>query len=99
LNKSSFTGVIQEMVPIKSDSLGLLPGREIIRIQIRLEETAAIDGFPNILKEKEGQVLTLFSETNHEFFTPGNRLKGIAEYKGDHLSRMFWILNPQPLSL
>ncbi|MEW6187178.1 MAG: SPOR domain-containing protein [Thermodesulfobacteriota bacterium] len=98
LNKTAITGVLQEIVSIRSDSIGLPPGREMVRIRIRLEETGAIDTFPNILKEKEGQILTLFSETNQNFFIPGKRIKGTAEYKGDHLSRMFWILDPKPLS-
>lgn len=97
-NKAAFTGVIQEVVPVPSESLGLPPGKSLLRLNIFLEETRPLEGSPNILKEKEGENLTLFSDSSLSFYRPGLRISAVAEYRGGPTARLYWIMTPRPVS-
>ncbi len=75
--------------------MGLPPGKKIYRLKIQVEESKEIKGFPDFLKEKEGELVTVFSETSPPFFQPGNKITAVAEYRGDRFSRFTWIIKPQ----
>lgn|GEM_PF-3424145 len=91
--RAALTGLVQEAVPVSSESLGLPPGRAILRLTLRVEETKAVENAPNILKDKEGAVLTLFSENPSPLLRPGQRIFAIVEYRGDLRTRLFWLVS------
>lgn len=94
VNRAAFTGVIQELQVVPSETLGLPPGKEIFRLLLLLEETHAVGGQPNILKEKEGGRLALFSEVCPPFLKIGNRISAFAEYKENASGRLYWLVSP-----
>jgi hypothetical protein len=95
INQAMLRGTIREINSVASDQLGLPSGKNVYRLIILVEETKEINGLPDFLKEKEGELLTVFSETNPPFFKPGNRIAAIAEYRGNRFSRFYWINKPQ----
>jgi hypothetical protein len=95
INQSMLRGTIREINSVASDQLGMPSGKNVYRLIILVEETKEINGFPDYLKEKEGELLTVFSETNPPFFKPGNKIVAIAEYRGNRFSRFYWINKPQ----
>lgn len=90
-------GSIREFSPLSPDQLGMRPGKEIFRLILRVDETKDITGYPNLLKGKEGDLLTVFSEENPSFFRVGGRIKAVIEYRGTQYSRFFWIAKAEPL--
>lgn len=97
ITKALFYGTIKEINPFNPEQLGLLPGKEIYRLTIRVDETKEIEGSPDILKDQKGQLLTIFSETKPSFFQPGRRISAVVEYRGNRFSRYYWITKPQAL--
>ena len=96
-NQAMLKGTIREINSLNSERLGLLPGKKIYRLIIRVEESNKINEFPDFLKDKEGELLTVFSETNPPFFQPGNKITAVTEYRGDHFSRFYWIIESHPV--
>jgi hypothetical protein len=82
---------IREISKISSEQLGLPPGKNVTRLVVRVEETKAVDGSTDLLREKVGGTLTIFSETSPPYFQPGNKINAIVEYRGNRLSRFYWI--------
>ena len=94
-NQALLSGTIREISSLAPEQLGLPPGKNIVRLIIRVEETKGIKGFPDFLKEREGELLTVFSETSPPFFQLGNKITAVAEYRGNRFSRFYWINKPQ----
>ncbi len=97
INQALLTGTIREVSSFPPEQLGLPYGKNIYRLIIRVELTKAIKGGHDFIKEKEGEYLTVFSETNPTVFRPGHKIKGVVEYRGNRLSRFYWIHKPQAL--
>jgi hypothetical protein len=95
ISQALLKGTIREINSLASEQMGLPPGKKISRLIIRVEESEEIKGFPNFLREKEGELLTVFSETNLPFFQRGHKITAIAQYRGDRFSRFTWIVKPQ----
>jgi hypothetical protein len=87
-------GTISEISPFAPEELGLPPGKKTYKLIIRLEETKEIKGYPNILKGREGDTITVFSETGPPFYKAGIKISAVAEYRGNRFNRLFWINNP-----
>jgi hypothetical protein len=94
INQTILYGTILEIRSMTPEQLGLPPGKIVYRLVVRVEETKEIKGFPDFLKEKKGQPLTLFSETSPAFFKAGNKISAVAEYRGNRFSRFYWINHP-----
>jgi hypothetical protein len=87
-------GTISEVSPFAPEALGLPPGKKTYKLIVRLEETKEIKGYPNILKGREGDSITVFSKTGPPFYKSGMKITAVAEYRGNRLNRLFWIKNP-----
>lgn len=94
INQAMLRGTIREVNSLASERLGLPPGKNIYCLIIRIEESNNIKEFPNFLKEKESELITVFSETNLPFFQPGNKIRAVIEYRGDRFSRFYWMIEP-----
>jgi hypothetical protein len=95
ISQALLRGTIREINSLASEQMGLPPGKKIYRLIIWVEESEEIKGFPDFLREKENDLLTVFSETNPPFFQPGHKITAVAQYRGDRFSRFTWIINPQ----
>jgi hypothetical protein len=95
INQALLTGTIREISSFPPEQLGMPYGKNIYRLIIRVESTNAIKGGPNFIKEREGELLTVFSEINPPIFRPGHKIKAVVEYRGNRLSRYYWIQKPQ----
>jgi hypothetical protein len=98
INQASLTGTIREVSSFPPEQLGLTPGKNIYRLIIQVDSTKAIKGGPDFIKEREGELLTVFSETNPPIFRPGHKIKGVVEYRGNRYSRFYWIQKPQAVN-
>jgi hypothetical protein len=97
-DQAMIIGIIREVGSIAAEQLGMPFEKNIYRLIIRLEASKAIKGGADFLKEREGELLTVFSETNPPFFSPGKKITAIVEYRGNRFSRFFWIHKPQPVN-
>jgi hypothetical protein len=96
-NRAWLLGSIREISPLQPEQLGLKPGKEIFRLILQVQETRKIAGYPNLLAEKEGDLLTVFAESNPPFLKVGNKMKALVEYRGNRYGRFFWVLKFEPL--
>jgi hypothetical protein len=97
-NRAWLQGSIREFSPLSSDQLGLKPVKEIFRLILQVEDAKEVAGHANLLTEKEGDLLTVFSENNLPFFKIGNRINALIEYRGNRYSRFFWIVRAEVLT-
>ena len=97
-NQVSLIGTIREISSFPPEQLGLPPGKGIYRIILKVESTKAIQGGSDFMKEKEGDLLSVFSELDPSLFRPGHKIRGVAEYRGNRLSRYYWIQRPQAVT-
>ncbi|MBI5586361.1 MAG: SPOR domain-containing protein, partial [Deltaproteobacteria bacterium] len=77
-NRAWLWGSIREISPLPPEQLGLKPGKEIFRLILQVEKTGGIAGYPNLLTEKEGNLLTVFSESNPPSFKVGGKIKAVV---------------------
>jgi hypothetical protein len=94
-NQAMLIGTIREVSPLASEQLGMPSGKIIYRLIVQVEATKEIKGGPDFIKEREGELLTVFSETNPPIFRPGNKITAVVEYRGNRFSRFYWINKPQ----
>jgi hypothetical protein len=97
-NRAWLQGSIREFSPLSSGQLGLKPFKEIFRLILQVEDTKEVAGYANLLTEKEGDLLTVFSENNLPFFKIGQRINALIEYRGNRYSRFFWIVKAEVLT-
>ena len=97
-NRSWLQGSIREFSRLTSGQLGLKPVKEIFRLILQVEDSKEVAGYANLLTEKEGDLLTVFSENNLPFFKIGNRITALIEYRGNRYSRFFWIVKAEVLT-
>lgn len=97
-NRAWLQGSIREFSPLSSGQLGLKPPKEIFRLILQVEDTKEVAGYANLLAEKEGDLLTVFSDKILPFFKIGNRINALIEYRGSRYSRFFWIVKAEVLS-
>ncbi|MEW6001322.1 MAG: SPOR domain-containing protein [Nitrospirota bacterium] len=90
-NKAVVIGIVKEKSLISSTFLGMKEERYLSRLVILVEETEDVKDNPNVLKGKENQAVTFFSEEDQPTELTGKRIKALTEYKGDKRSRLFWI--------
>jgi hypothetical protein len=98
INQALLTGTIREVSSFLPEQLGLPSGKNISRLIIHVESTKEIKGGPDFIKEKEGELLTVFSETNPAIFRPGKKIKAVVEYRGNRFSRFYWVQKPQDVN-
>lgn len=98
INQALLTGTIREVSPFPPEQLGLTSGRNIYRLIIQVDSTKAIKGGRDFIKEREGELLTVFSEINPSVFQPGHKIRGVVEYRGNRFSRFYWIQKPQTVN-
>jgi hypothetical protein len=97
-NQAMLIGTIREVSSLASEQLGMPSGKTIYRLVIRVEVTKEIKGGPDFIKEREGELFTVFSETNPPIFRPGNKITAVVEYRGNRFSRFYWINKPQAVN-
>ncbi|MCU0578220.1 MAG: SPOR domain-containing protein [Desulfobacterota bacterium] len=97
-NRAWLQGSIREFSSLSSGQLGLKPVKEIFRLILQVEDTKEVAGYANLLTEKEGDLLTVFSENNLPFFKIGQRINALIEYRGNRYSRFFWIVKAEVLT-
>ncbi len=97
-NQAMLSGTIREVRSLAPEQLGLPSGKNIYRLIVQVESTKSLKGGPDFIKEKEGELLTVFSETNPPIFRPGNKISAVVEYRGNRLSRFYWINKPQTVN-
>ncbi|MBI4767097.1 MAG: SPOR domain-containing protein [Deltaproteobacteria bacterium] len=98
INQALLTGTIREISSFPPEQLGMPSGKNIYRLIIRVESSKALKGGPDFIKEREGELLTVFSEINPPIFRPGLKIKGVVEYRGNRFSRYYWIHKPQAVN-
>ena len=90
-NKAAIEGIVMEYCITSSGLLEINPEQPLYKLTISMEAIKDVEGFPNFLKGKEGQILVFFTKerTSPEFF--GKRIKAHSEYRGDETGGRFWI--------
>jgi hypothetical protein len=90
-NSAVLEGTVMEYCITSSGILNIVPEQPLYKLTISVEVIKNLEGSPNFLKGKEGQVVTFFTKakTSSELF--GKRIKASAEYKGDERGGRFWI--------
>jgi hypothetical protein len=97
-SQALLVGNIREINSFPPEQLGMPSGKNIYRLIIQVESTNSVKGGPNFLKEKEGELLTVFSEINPPVFRPGQKITAIVEYRGNRLSQYYWVQKPQAVN-
>ena len=97
-NRAWLTGTVRDAASLPPQQLGLKPGKEIFRLILQVEDTRPVAGYTNLMTEKQGDLITVFTENAQPFLKPGAKIKALVEYRGSQYSRFFWIVKTEPLT-
>jgi hypothetical protein len=97
MGRAMLWGTILESSPLPGNPLGLTPEKEIFRVMVRVDKSEPLKGYPNFLRDKEAEEITVFSEVRPPFFIPAQRIKAVVEYRGDKYRRYLWIRQAEPV--
>jgi hypothetical protein len=98
IRRAMIWGTVLESSPLPGNPLGLVPEKEITRVMVRVEKSEAVKGYPNFLRDKEMDELTLYAEVRQPFFIPAQKIRALVEYQGDKYKRFFWIKKAEPIN-
>ena len=68
MGRAMLWGTILESSPLPGNPLGLTPEKEIFRVMVRVDKSEPLKGYPNFLRDKETEEITVFSEVRPPFF-------------------------------
>lgn len=89
-NETAVKGRVEEYSLISSKLMGIKPEMTLYKLVISIEKVENVKG-PNFLKDKEGQLVTLYSKEGLSSKFYGEKIKAIVEYRGDERGGLFWI--------
>lgn len=90
-NEAILRGTVMEYCLTSSTLSGISPEQVLYKLLISVEETEDVERYPNLLKGKEGQVLTFFTKETPSLEVFGKRIKARVKYMGDERGGRFWI--------
>ena len=90
-NKAVLRGTVMEYCLTSSSFLHIKPEQVIYRLVISVEEVEDVKGYPNFLKGKEGQVVTVHSKEKISSEIFGKKIKAIIQFRGDERGGHFWL--------
>jgi hypothetical protein len=90
-NEAILTGTIKEYCLTSASLSSIIPEQVLYRLVISVEEVEDVKGYPNFLKGKEGQSVTLYSKEKQPLELFGEKIKALVEYVGDERGGLFWI--------
>jgi hypothetical protein len=90
-NRAVLYGTVMEYCLSSSSLFNIKPEQTLNKLVISVDKVEDMKGFQNMLKEKDGQSVTVYSKEKQSSELFGKRVRTVVEYIGDEKGGIIWI--------
>jgi hypothetical protein len=92
-NRAFFIGTVKAYCVTSSSLADIQPEQVIYKVVVLVESVKDVEGYPNILKDRAGKTVTLYTKKELSPGLYGKEIRTLVEFRGDERGGLLWFWN------